>query len=47
MFNHELGGKIMTEFFALRAKTYAYIIEDVSVHKRTKEEMHNKKRDYV
>ena len=36
MFNHELGGKIMTEFFALRAKTYPYIIEDVSVHKRAK-----------
>ena len=36
MFKDELGGKIMTEFIALRAKVYAYITEDGSVHKRTK-----------
>ena len=36
MFKDELGGKIMTEFIALRAKVYAYITEDGSVHKRAK-----------
>ena len=36
MFKDELGGKIMTEFSALRAKAYAYITEDGSVHKRAK-----------
>ena len=36
MFKDELGGKIMTEFSALRAKAYAYITEDDSVHKRAK-----------
>ena len=36
MFKDELGGKIMTEFIALRAKVYAYITEDVIVHKRAK-----------
>ena len=36
MFKDELGGKIMKEFCALRAKAYAYITEDGSVHKRAK-----------
>ena len=36
MFIDKLGGKIMTEFIALRAKVYAYITEDGSVHKRAK-----------
>ena len=36
MFKDELGGKIMTEFSAIRAKAYAYITEDGSVHKRAK-----------
>ena len=36
MFKDELGGKIMIEFIALRAKVYAYITEDGSVHKRAK-----------
>ena len=36
MFKDELGGKIMTEFSALRAKVYAYVTEDDSVHKRAK-----------
>ena len=36
MFKDELGGKIMTEFSALRAKAYAYITEDDSAHKRAK-----------
>ena len=36
MFKDELGGKIMTEFCALRAKTYAYLMEDGSKHKKAK-----------
>ena len=33
MFKDELGGKIMKEFCALRAKTYAYLIDDDSEKK--------------
>ena len=36
MFKDELGDKIMTEFVALRAKTYAYLMYDGSEHKRAK-----------
>ena len=36
MFKDELGGKIMIEFCALRAKSYAYLIEDGSEHKNEK-----------
>ena len=32
LFKDELGGKIMTEFFAVRAKAYAYSMEDGSEH---------------
>ena len=28
MFKNELGGKIIKEFFALGAKTYAYLMDD-------------------
>ena len=34
MFKDESGGKIITEFVALRAKTYAYLMEDGSEHKK-------------
>ena len=34
MFKDELGDKIMTEFVALRAKTYAYLADDGSEHKK-------------
>ena len=32
----ELKGKIMTEFIALRAKTYVYLLDDDSEHKKAK-----------
>ena len=36
LFKDELGWKIMTEFVVLRAKTYAYLIDDDTEHKKTK-----------
>ena len=36
MFKDELGGKIMKEFCALRAKTYAYLMDDNSEKKKGK-----------
>ena len=36
LFKDELGGKIMKEFVAPRAKTYAYLMEDDSEHKKAK-----------
>ena len=36
LFKDELGGKIITEFCALRAKAYAYLLEDGSQHKKAK-----------
>ena len=36
MFKDELGGKIMKEFCALRAKTYSYLMEDDSEIKKAK-----------
>ena len=36
MFKDELGGKIMTEFCALRAKTYAYKSYDDTEHKKAR-----------
>ena len=36
LFKDELGGKIMTEFVALRAKAYVYSIEDGTEHKKAK-----------
>ena len=32
----ELGGKIMTEFAALRAKTYSYLMDDGNNDKKDK-----------
>ena len=37
-FKDKLGGKTMTEFVALRAKAYAYFMEDGSEHKKQKEQ---------
>ena len=36
MFKDELGGKIMKEFCALRAKTYTYLMDDNTEHKKAK-----------
>ena len=36
LFKDELGGNITTEFVALRAKAYAYLMEDGSEHKKAK-----------
>ena len=33
---HELGGKIMTKFVGLRAKTYSYLIDDSNEDKKAK-----------
>ena len=36
LFKDELGGKIIKEFVALRAKAYSYLMEDGSEHKKAK-----------
>ena len=37
LFKDELGGKIVTEVVALRPKTYAYLMDDGSDHKKAKD----------
>ena len=34
----ELGGRIMTEFVALRPKTYSYLMYDGKTDKKTKDQ---------
>ena len=36
LFKDELGGKVMKEFVALSAKTYSYLMDDYSEHKKAK-----------
>ena len=36
LFKDDLGGKIMTEIFALRPKAYAYLDDDGHEHKKSK-----------
>ena len=43
MFKDELGGKIMTEFCALRAKAYSFLIDGYSDNDHEKNKMLNKK----
>ena len=44
----ELGGKIMKEFVALKAKTYSYLMDDDTEHKKAKgTKTCNKKRHYA
>ena len=38
MFKDELGGRIMKEFCAPRAKTYAYLMDDDVEKKKLKEQ---------
>ena len=45
LFEDELGGRIMEEFVALRAKTYTYLMDDVvNVKKQKEQKSSNKKR---
>ena len=43
MFKDELGGKIMEEFVALRAKTYSYLIDSFNDEHYEKNKIINKK----
>ena len=38
LFKDELGGKIIVEFVGLRAKTWTYLMDDDTEHKKQKEQ---------
>ena len=48
LFKDELGGKIMAEFAGLRAKTWAYLMDDDEEKKKAKgtKKLCNQKRTY-
>ena len=49
-FKDEIGGKIMTEFCALREKAYSFLMDDYSdedVEKSSYKKMCSKERSYV
>ena len=41
----ELGGDIITEFIALRPKTYSYLTANDKINKKAEQKMYNKKDD--
>ena len=43
MFKDELGGKIMTEFCTLRAKTYSFLTDEYTAADYVKNKITNKK----
>ena len=49
IFKNELGGKIITEFVALRPKTYSYLDDNCNKHKKAKgtKKMSNKTKNHV
>ena len=48
LFKDELRGKIMKEYVVLREKTYAYLMDDDTEHKKGKgKKVYDKKRTYV
>ena len=47
LFKDELGGKIMKQFVGLRAKTWAYLLDDDSEHKKAKGTKKKKKKKSV
>ena len=47
LFKDELGGKIMKEFVGLRAKTWAYLLDDDSEHKKAKGTKKKKKKSVI
>ena len=46
LFEDVLGGKIMIEFIGLRAKTYAYLMDDDSEHKKGNKKVRDKTTAY-
>ena len=47
LFKDELGGKIMKQFVGLRAKTWAYLLDDDSEHKKAKGTKKKKKKSVI
>ena len=43
--NDELGGKIMEEFFGLRAKTYIFLVDDSSEDSKSRKQVGHKKKN--